>query len=570
MLKFFHGYRDGYFEGLQKKGLFKNEDGLKIVQCTFNDEKDKFNEIAKKGTKLYNLINENKIAFYVDRLLGGELYSKYEFSKELIEDYKELLSNWFLGFQIHEYGSVRLLDWNRINTQLKDTPKPWSEKQIFEAVKKVSHYKPVIHLSCGTAKEYSEMEFPVSVQDYYKDLSNFLAYRQNEIMELAVTCNASVLPLGIEKEKNVCSSMAEVGAQTPFARFQVAFLRGMSNALGNKWGVYYEPWGGKPFSTVFYRQDGPCEWRSEETQQLDITPFDFVKYGDKGGSSRSLQRRVFYYALFSGADYLSEEWGISNTFYDWKDYELTPYGMVKKEFLDFSRKFKKIKAVIPFAIVIPSYIKALTLDVCDNRGGYLFRELNESTSAYLSIINFLKILFGIYTEKNATNRDFVLEPLNENEIICNNDFGDVFDIIYDDLSDEVYGKYDYIVDFSNNIRFDFIKEKVIKEENLDLLLNIIKHKQFERFPFEIRGDQIHWICFEGDESLYLAIFNNNGVERTVLNGEIIDQNAASSFEIIFKDRIPQIVDFGGCKYEIRKNSLHITLNGGEIALIKIN
>lgn len=44
--------------------------------------------------------------------------------------------------------------------------------------------------------------------------------------------------------KNV---MAEIGNQVPLTALQIACVRGAARQYGKPFGVYYEPWGGKPF-----------------------------------------------------------------------------------------------------------------------------------------------------------------------------------------------------------------------------------------------------------------------------------------------------------------------------------
>jgi len=70
----------------------------------------------------------------------------------------------------------------------------------------------------------------------------------------------------------------------------------------------------------------------------DGSQLPFTIQGSNGGSSRSLQERVHLFAWLAGAEFISEEWGLCNTFYDWQDYELTPYGQVKLDFLRLVRR----------------------------------------------------------------------------------------------------------------------------------------------------------------------------------------------------------------------------------------
>ena len=54
-----------------------------------------------------------------------------------------------------------------------------------------------------------------------------------------------------------------------------------------------------------------------------------------GGGSIPGMRRILHYALLSGATFFSEEWGMENTFGDWRTFEPTPYGLAIQEFMRF-------------------------------------------------------------------------------------------------------------------------------------------------------------------------------------------------------------------------------------------
>ena len=85
--------------------------------------------------------------------------------------------------------------------------------------------------------------------------------------------------------------------------------------------------------------------------------FPFRPVGPNGGSSRSLQKRVFLYAYLNNAQFISEEWGLYNTFYDCDNFVLSPYGETKKEFLDFVDKYQDIgEKLAPVAAVLPENI----------------------------------------------------------------------------------------------------------------------------------------------------------------------------------------------------------------------
>lgn len=134
-MKFFHVYDERYLEGLKKNNLLNKDSGFKI-QHYFSMANDfKFNKIAQKGSKLHSIIKENQIPFYVDRMAGGGLYHRYHFDKELIDEYIDILGDWFLGFQLHESSSCLMdNDWKVIYEKTGTSKGPYTLEELQRCV----------------------------------------------------------------------------------------------------------------------------------------------------------------------------------------------------------------------------------------------------------------------------------------------------------------------------------------------------------------------------------------------------------------------------------------------------
>ena len=134
-MKFFHVYNDKYFKGLVKKGFINKNSGFKIQHDFPMENSMKFNVFAAKGTNIYNLIKENKFPFYIDRLTGGTTYHYYKFDTNLLQEYRDMLGDWFLGIQLHESEGGYLGDLFHMQQKLGDVP--WVlEEIIAEYMKK--------------------------------------------------------------------------------------------------------------------------------------------------------------------------------------------------------------------------------------------------------------------------------------------------------------------------------------------------------------------------------------------------------------------------------------------------
>ena len=144
---------------------------------------------------------------------------------------------------------------------------------------------------------------------------------------------------------------------------------------------------------------------------------------------------------------MAEEWGLNCSYNDMNTFELSEYGIVKKNFINNALRFRGIEAKIPFALVIPKRYacyeinrKILDSPIGENSGVYMDSPLNEADAEYFGHIEDLTKLFFAYYERT--------EGDNEDHVITNTRFGDVVDIIYEDASDEALARYDYLIDAS--------------------------------------------------------------------------------------------------------------------------
>jgi len=526
MLKVIHGYNERYLSGLEKCGMLNKNSGLKLTQHFATPDKEKFNLIAAKGGKLHARIKETGCLFYIDRLQGGTFYSKYDFDAALLREYREMLGEWFLGIQMHEWGDVLDADWNRIRKQLANTLPPWTEQQIHAAIEEVSACKWCIHLSCGTALEYSQKQYSKTLPEYFQEMRQLFKMRQEETGGLLLPCDSFCMAPAMEYDLGSRTVMPEVGTPIPLMRLQVALARGTSGALNRPWGVYYQPWGGEPFSAPHFAETAENEWNLDNS----IFPYDFTAAGPNGGSSRSLQRRTYYYSLLSGADYLGEEWGVSNTFYNWRDFPLTPYGEIKKEFIDFAENHPDLEPLIPFAIVLPRELEAIDLRYIGDPDAelYFFRPLEAvQKAAFGHVREVLRLIYG--RSGNGLG--------NEGHVMTNSRFGDFFDVLYEDAGEEAFSRYAWLVDASRDGAFSGSlagrKHKTLQSAEIDQLKRRLDAIIEAGLPCAVSGG-VHWLLSRSGEKWLLGLFNNEGIDRSVEKGDVFVAEAELTAAIRFK------------------------------------
>lgn len=558
-MKFIHVYNEEYFEGLVKNNLINKDSGFKIQHVFSLPKEKKFNIFAAKGTELHSLIKEGGHLFYVDRIAGGVTYHEYPFDKSLIDEYANLLGDKFLGFQHHESASNRRINWFRILKLMGGEKGPYDEKLIRERLAgsyaKTPEGEILPLLSQGTPELFAKMRFAETPTEFIREAEDMYRWFMAKVSGHILPCDSYYLFTKLQLELGMNTVMPEVGAQIPQMRIAVALSRGMADQHKKTWGTYYECWRNDPIEGLsmpcFNSQPGN-EWYL--TQEMH--PDDFTSFGENGGSSRLLQRRIYYYSLMSGADYLAEEWGLNCSYSDMNTFELSDYGKVKKEFIEDTQKIGNVKAQIPFAIVLPCEYACVQLPDGDNIGAYgRFRKEYMCTAMNASerkmfnhIEEVLNFIFGRLNGSTACD---------EGHVMTNSRFGDLFDIIYEDAPSETLEKYKLLIDASSDSGF-FEKNKGTKLhicESKDLSLLEAEINACAEAELPCTADSLHWILSH-DESgrRFISIFNNEGNRRSITNGDNLLPEADATVKLTFKEsHTLHIVKASSEKVRISKN-----------------
>ena len=542
MFTLIHNYHPRYTEGLLQNGFFEPGDGLKITQHYLTPEHMKFNQIAAKDGALYRLTKEMAGCFYVDRLQGGTFISHYDFDLALADEYDRITDGNFLGFQLHESGGTRALDWRRIQRQLKETNLPWNLENILYAVTLISHNKEFPHFSNGFPEEYAALTPPTTLSEYVADLRGMWHDRQKLLHGRLLNCDCTPMLCGLEKDVDVKRSFIEVGAQAGLIRQQLAQRRGISRAAKKKWGVYLEPWGQKNCTAYLFMRDKSNEW------YIDGSTFLYQASDGNGGSSMSMARRVMYYALFGGADYFAEEWGQANTFYEWDTFELSPYGMMKRDFLRQARTFGEIRPYVPIAVVIPHEY------ILYSRGGYLPYPNDMVAEEHRDIHKKIHALLD--DGRMIGSEDHVFE--------CGG-IGSLIDIIYDDTYADPTSEYDLIVDFSGRLHGDRIvdgNDSAAVQAAVGTIVGALP------FALENTGG-LDYQVFDCDESTYVALYNHKGVTKTAEQGEFRLAAADAAYSFKCRDgHMPTVVIPSDGAFDIAEGAVHGRLLGGDMIVFQ--
>ncbi len=544
MLKFFHGYHPEVWDALVKSGMMTEYDGVRIPQDVTIKEYKQFNNVAKRGGHFHTFMLENKCPFYIDRLQGGTFIDHYPYDTELLQEYIDLAGDEnYYGMQMHEWCSNYVNDLGKIG-KLPD--EQWKAENISKII--FEKYKfPYLFLESMDEHEMAGFGRPKNVYEIYNVLEKLYAKRVSQHYRILPVDSGS-LAFGLEIDYGAKRFMAEIGAQTPHARLQIAYGRGMAKANGCEFGTYYETWGGVPFTTCNYQKYGKNEWDTESPED-----FPFSSAGANGGSSRSLQERLYVYSFMNNVDFMSEEWSIANIFCDWDDFELSPYGKINVWFADFRKKYTDVgEKLTPITAVLNSSHKIL--DRLASASG--FGEMavgGEKEKSMVKIKTDLKEIFA-----NAT-------PMTGNEnwkSLENSNIPDAIDLL-NFTSNGALDKYKYLIDVTatNELRDSAWGGKICEIPDIETILR-------KELPCYVDGGLMWMVNERTTGGYYLTVFNNSGVSRSVADGEILDPKEEKTVTLSFKgERTPIFCDGNG-KLSLDDGVYRLTVAPGSWCILR--
>ncbi len=532
MLTFIHTYTEDSFEGLFRQGLFREGDGLKLMHTNFLPKARGFNEIAKPDGLLYQRIKELHCPFYIDRFQGGVQFPyHYPYDKALLDEYKTLLGDKFLGFQIHEWVSNYVSE----NSRVLDAEEQWKNAHGGTLDGMWEHYKEVIHedtmalfTEAWSVEEWSEMKHPETPDAFLSEVHRLWEKRMAETGCPLIPADSFGCAPRLEIANGATLLLPEIGCNIAGTRFQIAYYRGMAKAHDINWGVYYECWGVVEDSidglTLSYALDSSDnEWTEDSLydQNMERTR----GHMENGGSSRSLQERSWVYSYFSGAEYMGEEYGVCNTFRNCRDFELGEYGQVKKKFLDFVTAHPDLgKPYTPVAIVLPAELEIFSIGESDDTYlGYPLAGAKEKPGfAPVDASLSEKIRHARAVMNTLLYGNPVWRVGGDAHSMQNGKYPDLFDVLHGDMTDAI-AKYDYIIDLTGDADFAAAHDNIITPEELKAMLPALLPCTF--------SEEVHAAYNKTEDGWLVFVANNNGVVRSARTGETALEDARISAEI---------------------------------------
>ena len=534
MFRYFHEYFPQAWQGYEKNGFVDELTAIRLPHSWASKDYVDFNTLAVKDGAFYNLVKDLNCPLYIDRLLGGAYFYDYPYCQKTINDYIQLLGDDFYGFQLHEYcGAVRA-DFRKLQGPHSEEC-DWTPESIRKFLLKYYNYDDVVYTVSMSPEELSRCGPVKNVDEFYQVLLA-LFKRRNSQYRLMV-CDSYQLGYKLWIENGVKTIAPEVGAQTPDSRIQISYARSMAKAYGIRFGVYYESWGGKPVSCGLYNRDHMSEWG----QILSYGPFQTA--GGNGGSSRALHKRILHYSYVSGAQFIADEWGLGNMFYDWQNFELTPYGYVRKHFLDFVKKYPNVgEKMAPVALVLPKDLKFLT-----NIHSGKFMDFEQEPEENQIPDSTKKIICDVFSNP--------ADDMQGDEIknLINSDIPDAVDMIHEDSPN--IGDYQYLIDATAHPEFSAKHHNLCTVDDLPAVLK-------KTLPCYVEGG-LHWLVNQSHDQYYLSIFNHSGVSRSVEDGEKILPGSEKTVKVTIKDGRSLKILEGSATVRQVGSDYFVTVSGGD-------
>lgn len=530
-------------EGLRRHGLLGNA-GVRLHNTGL--EKYRFGR-KWAGSEVLAEARASGLPYYFDRITGGMPFQSLDGIEAIANQLRD--DPRFLGFQAHEWGNSPIHDYERVHRLLLDKGLPFDQEHFAQYAGRVT--SP--YFSGGDYSVYREVIEPLnSLEDVERYLERYLqqliAQTSGQIMSVVGYCQIhhTALRLGA---KNI---MAEIGNQVPLTALQIAFARGAARQFGKPFGAYYESWGGSPFGCSCALDFSPWFPTSKESKK----EMDGYNIGPKFGSSRSLQRRLLFYAWLSGTSYWSEEWGAENYFSNWEDYPLTEYGRIVQDFLAVSTEYPKPQPVVPAALIMPPDTFGVDIRYVSAKMNKVYHSF-EANTFHEQLRAFAAGVFATQPQRAGGDaHNLTPSPW----IGC-------FDVLSDEAPADLLHKYGLLIYFDPKQaeQSPALTERVQVFQGQKGDVESCLQSLERLLPYRVEG-RVGCAHAHASGRYLLGVFNNLGVTKTA-TGETTDPNARQTTTIRGRCEGVRFVVGGEYVVHIQRREIELSIPSGKLAVL---
>jgi hypothetical protein len=517
---FLFGYDPVYWKGLRKHNLINEHAGVRLLQCLYTPRMRCFNQWAAPGGCLYDEVWHQRRPLLIDRGCGGVAYENYPFDQRLMDRYARRLGDRFLGVQFHEWVCNVANDWHRIRQFV-----PLGRKVTLQACQEYFDYRSVDRaLETGDPSDFAGRAFPSDPKAFAAECRRYQARKLADFHGYLCTVPSTGMAYAQTIRWGARVVMPEHGHHIPMARVHTAAARGAIRQHGRgQFGSYYAPWGNRPDSVTCHTPFNLWYLPS------DLLCGDAFKHRGNGGSSRAFQRRLFWWAYLTGARYLAEEWGPENTFFDWNDFDLTPYGHVVRDFMQFVTKVGRGGLLTPAAVIIDrDWFGLDAYFLAGGRAKYL--RFYEPTDHQQKVAAFFRALTGHQPAP----------PNDDSAVLSASPMPDAFDVVVDDAAPEVLDRYKvllYVGEHPRRLRR--YQGRLMMLDDPVRTAKAVTAATLEHLPLRIDGP-VNWLVTRKAGVYQVGLFNPHGVTVDFVRGEQSDPQATVAATITGRSSVKQV------------------------------
>lgn len=565
---FLHSYEatGRYWRGLEKAGLIRPHTGIRFVNSPFGDDSYRFNDGAHVNGELYKIIETEKRPLVIDRLVGGGPYPDYELDSHLLKSCDELLGDRFLGAQLHEVVCNVGNDWMRLlmaDPDCRDRPIDSDTLRSY-----LNGHDSLHWLEQGKPESYAGRSFPKSIETFWEETIAAARRHRGRVAGLFCYCEGSAwgeLAFHSIYREGARWCVAEVGPWASLnTQFTISALRGAAKAAGRPWGVSYAPWG--PRGCTCFIPPEQNSWQAPHELLLNSGWL----IGPEFGPSSALQRRLFFYSYLSGANALYEEWGAEDNLLDWDSGEISSYGKVTAELLDFQEANPDLGVPFtPVALVLDADA-APPVGIFDAPIGGKVCRWYEPREIDFVWSNLIRYLFGpVHYIENGELADFS----GAHEISCLSPCASpcIFDIVLSDGPKEIWSDYQQVIAIGSGSAPECAERRPMSEQ-----YGFIANTLNERSPFWRATDVTMQINRrEADGAWIIGLFNPRGAIRGDVwdTGSILNNAFAVSETLHSRAPVRSARLLYGqpdpTSFERRGDDLHVVVAPGGVAIVEV-
>jgi len=271
---------------------------------------------------------------------------------------------------------------------------------------------------------------------------------------------------------------------------------------------------------------------------------------------------MLYYGYLAGANYFAEEWGPENTFHDWHEFRLTPYGEAIRDFVGFMKSAPPVgEPFTPIALVYDCD-RPLPLSLTDAPHDHHLLRLYPGDARLAPLLTLMRTLANTSRQDKNT----------EDQALVNSPYPVLWDVVPANAPAKSFRRYGATVWLHPDRPVPVALRQcgaVLSAEDPSACAAEIMRLCRSALPFWVEGDVL-WAVNRHEGSWVVGLFNNKGVSRDKALDVVLDPAATAAVRIL-RTRGARVLAAWPPSPEIRSagESTDVSIQAGGFAILAI-